>query len=191
LFDLCVGRHLFNRVFAFYEVILPQTHEIVKMKLNARLDLASPLKSLSSYGFDYSDQVFITRRCLRQMAKLEITIKNKSNGIVVAQEEFEISTETAQVFIAKMETLVADLPGHHQIRRLVNAEGGTVVEIEYNRQLPPVVRPTFQELFNQSGGNDVKKTKTSEAPSRHSPHDSGQPNSPPQTSFASAPDASD
>ena len=125
------------------------------------------------------------------MAKLKITITNKSSGMLIAHEEFEITSALAQVFIAKMETLVADLPGHHQSRRLVNAEGGTVVEIEFNRQLPPVVRPTFQELFNQSGGNDVKKTKTSAAPSRHSPYDSGQPNFPPQTTLASAPDVSD
>ena len=125
------------------------------------------------------------------MAKLEITITNKSSGMLMAHEEFEITSELAQVFIAKMETVMAALPGHHQTRRLVNAEGGTVVEIEFNRQLPPVVRPTFQELFNQSGGNDVRKTKTSEAPSHNSPHASGQPNSPPQTTLASAPDASD
>jgi hypothetical protein len=51
------------------------------------------------------------------MAKLEITIKNKSNGIVVAQEEFEISTETAQVFIAKMEAMIVELPGRHRTTR--------------------------------------------------------------------------
>jgi len=88
------------------------------------------------------------------MAKLEITITNKSSGMLIAHEEFEITSELAQEFIAKMETMVAHLPGHYQSRRLVNANGGTVVEIELNRQLPPVVRPTFQELFNQSGGND-------------------------------------
>jgi len=84
------------------------------------------------------------------MAKLEITITNKFSGILVAHEEFEINLEVAQEFIAKMETMVADLPGRYHTRKLVNANGGTVVVIELNPSPPPpAASPTFEELFGR------------------------------------------
>ena len=81
------------------------------------------------------------------MAKLQITIKNRSSGNLVAHEEFELSPEVAQEFISKMELLVADLPGRYHTRKLVNANGGTVVVIELNPSPPPPrACPTFTEL---------------------------------------------
>ena len=84
------------------------------------------------------------------MAKLQIIIKNRSSGNLVAHEEFELSPEVALEFIAKMEMMVVDLPGRHHTRRLLNAQGGTSVEIELNPSPPPpAASPTFEELFGR------------------------------------------
>ena len=92
------------------------------------------------------------------MAKLEITVSNKTSRSLVAHEEFEISLELAQELIQRMEALVADLPGHHRTTRTVRPGGTTVVEIELNRDLPPsIVRPNFEDLFRSGGRADVRR----------------------------------
>ena len=89
------------------------------------------------------------------MAKLEITINCKGSGRPVAHETFEISRELAQEFIAKMEAMIAELPGQHRTSRTVRPDGATVIDIELNRDAtPPVVRPNFEELFRQRRRND-------------------------------------
>ena len=91
------------------------------------------------------------------MATLEITISNKSKGTLVAGEKFEISRELAQELIAKMEAMIAELPGRHRTTRTVRPDGASVVEIELNRAAPPpMVRPNFEELFRQRRRNDPR-----------------------------------
>ena len=91
------------------------------------------------------------------MATLEITISNKSKGTLVAGEKFEISHELAQEFIAKMEAIIAELPGQHRTTHTIRPNGTTVVDIELNRDVsPPVVRPNFEELFRQRRRNDPR-----------------------------------
>ena len=87
------------------------------------------------------------------MATVEITISNKSKDALIVREKFEISRELAQELIAKMETMVADLPGDHQVTRTIS-RGTTVVEIALNRAAPPAITPTFEELF-RSEASDV------------------------------------
>jgi hypothetical protein len=99
------------------------------------------------------------------MAKLEITVSNKTSRSLVAHEQFEISLELAQELIQRMEALVAELPGHHRTTRTVRPGGTTVVEIELNRDLPPPtegaaplrVRPNFEDLFRSGGRADVRR----------------------------------
>ncbi len=81
------------------------------------------------------------------MATVEITISNKSKDALIVREKFEISRGLAQELIAKMETMVADLPGDHQVTRTVS-RGITVVEIALNRMAPLAITPTFEELFS-------------------------------------------
>jgi hypothetical protein len=89
------------------------------------------------------------------MAKLEITVTCKGNDQLVVHETFEISRELAQEFIAKMETMITELPGRHRTSRTVRSDGATVVEIELNREIPPpMVQPNFEELFRQRGRDD-------------------------------------
>jgi len=91
------------------------------------------------------------------MATLEITISNKSKGSLVACEKFEISPELAQELIAKMEAMIAELPGRHRTTRTVRPDGASVVEIELNRDAPPcMVHPNFEELFRQRRRNDPR-----------------------------------
>lgn len=88
------------------------------------------------------------------MAKLEITISRK--GHPVAHETFEISTELAQDLIAKLEVMMAELPGHHRTARTSRPNGATIVEIQLNRDMPsPMVRPNFEELFRQKSQDDA------------------------------------
>ena len=89
------------------------------------------------------------------MATLEITISNKSKGTLVAGEKFELSRELAQELIAKMEAMIAELPGPHRTTRTVRPDGASVVEIEINRAAPPpMVLPNFEELFRQRKKDD-------------------------------------
>ena len=82
------------------------------------------------------------------MAKLQITVRRKGSGRLVAHETFEISSELAQELVAKMEAMIAELPGRHRTTRTVRPDGATLVEIELNRDAPPpMVRPNFEELF--------------------------------------------
>lgn len=91
------------------------------------------------------------------MAKLEITVSRKGNGKLVAHETFEISRELAHEFIAKMEAMIAKLPGQYRTSRTVRPDGATVIDIELNRDAtPPVVRPNFEELFRQRRRNDPR-----------------------------------
>ena len=92
------------------------------------------------------------------MAKLEITVSNKTSRSLVAHEEFEISLELAQELIKRMEAMVAKLPGHHRTTRTVRPDSTTIVEIELNRDLPPpTVQPDFEELFRSGGRADVRR----------------------------------
>lgn len=96
------------------------------------------------------------------MAKLEITVSRKGSGRLVAHETFEISCELAQELIAKMEAMMAELPGQHRTTRTVRPDGASVVEIELNRDTPPPtegaallrVRPNFEELFRRRKNDD-------------------------------------
>ncbi|MCB0190396.1 MAG: hypothetical protein KDJ65_00480 [Anaerolineae bacterium] len=89
------------------------------------------------------------------MAKLEITVSRKGNDRLVAHETFEISPELAQELIAKMEAMMAKLPGRHRITRTVRPDRADVVEIELNRDAPPpMVHPNFEELFRQRKKDD-------------------------------------
>jgi hypothetical protein len=51
------------------------------------------------------------------MAKLQITVRRKGSGRLVAHETFEISRELAQELVAKMEAMIAELPGRHRTTR--------------------------------------------------------------------------
>lgn len=86
------------------------------------------------------------------MATLEITISNKTKGALVAHEKFEISRELAQELVAKMEAMVADLPGCHRVTRTI-AERGTIVEIALNNSTPPPASPSFEALY-RAGEHD-------------------------------------
>lgn len=89
------------------------------------------------------------------MATLEITISNKSKGTLVVCEKYEISRELAQKLIAKMEAMIAELPGQHRTSHTIRPNGTTEVDIELNRDVsPPMVRPNFEELFRQRRRND-------------------------------------
>jgi len=89
------------------------------------------------------------------MAKLEITVSRKGSGRPVAHETFEISPELAQELIAKMEAMIAELPGRHRTTRTIRPDGTSVVEIELNRDaLPPMVHPNFEELFRRRKNDD-------------------------------------
>ena len=89
------------------------------------------------------------------MAKLEITVSRKGSDRLVAHESFEISRELAQELIAKMEAMIAELPGRHRTTRTVRPDGASVVEIELNRAAPPLmVRPNFEELFRRRKKDD-------------------------------------
>lgn len=86
------------------------------------------------------------------MATLEITISNKTKGTLVARERFEISRKLAQELIAKMEAMIADLPGCHRVTRTIT-ERGAVMEITLNRSTPPPASPSFEALY-RGGKND-------------------------------------
>ncbi len=96
------------------------------------------------------------------MAKLEITVSRKGSGRPVAHETFEISLELAQELIAKMEAMIAELPGRHRTTRTIRPDGTSVVEIELNRDAPPPtegaaplrVHPNFEELFRLRKNDD-------------------------------------
>ena len=89
------------------------------------------------------------------MAKLEITVSRKGNGKLVAHETFEISRELAQELIAKMESMIAELPGQHRTNRTVRPDGATIIDIELNRDAPPpVIHPNFEELFRHRRHDD-------------------------------------
>ena len=91
------------------------------------------------------------------MATLEITISNKSKGTLVAGERFDLSRELAQELIAKMEAMIAELPGRHRTTRTVRPDGTSVVDIELNRDAPPpMVHPNFEELFRQRRKDDPR-----------------------------------
>lgn len=89
------------------------------------------------------------------MAKLEITVSRKGSGQLVIHETFEISPELAQELVAKMEAVMAELPGRHRTARTVRPDGASVVEIELNRDAPPpIIRPNFEELFRRRKKDD-------------------------------------
>jgi len=91
------------------------------------------------------------------MAKLEITVSRKGSGRLVAREAFEISRELAQELIAKMEAMIAELPGRHRTTRTVRPNGASVIEIELNRDAPPpMVHPNFEELFRRRKHDDPR-----------------------------------
>lgn len=91
------------------------------------------------------------------MAKLEITVSRKGSGRPVIHETFEISPELAQELVAKMEAMMAGLPGRYRITRTVRPDGASVVEIELNRDAPPLmVHPNFEELFRQRRKDDPR-----------------------------------
>ena len=82
------------------------------------------------------------------MAKLEITVSRKGSGRPVIHETFEISHELAQELIAKMEAMIAELPGSHRTTRTIRPDGASVIKIELNQDAPPpMVHPNFEELF--------------------------------------------
>ena len=82
------------------------------------------------------------------MAKMEITVSRKGSGRLVAHETFEISPDLAREFVAKMEAMIAELPGQHRTTRSIRPDGVSVVDIELNRDAPPpMVHPNFEELF--------------------------------------------
>ena len=91
------------------------------------------------------------------METLQITVSRKGSSRPVVHETIEISRELAQELIAKMETIIAELPGQHRTSRTVRPDGATVIDIELNRDAtPPVVRPNFEELFRQRRRNDPR-----------------------------------
>ena len=91
------------------------------------------------------------------MAKLQITVRRKGSGRLVAHETFEISRELAQELVAKMEAMIAELPGRHRTTRTIRPDGASVVEIELNRDAPrPMVQPNFEELFRQRRHDDPR-----------------------------------
>lgn len=85
------------------------------------------------------------------MATLEITVTGKNGGPPLVQQKFEITEALAQAFIAKLEAMVAGLPGvYGQTTKTVGPDGITVVEIALNKPSPPpAVSPTFEELYSR------------------------------------------
>ena len=88
------------------------------------------------------------------MAKMEITVSRKGSGRLVAHETFEISPDLAREFVAKMEAMIAELPGQHRTTHTIRPDGVSVVDIELNRDAPPMVQPNFEELFRQRKKDD-------------------------------------
>lgn len=93
------------------------------------------------------------------MARLEITITGRQGQRLLFQETFEVDPTLAQQFIDKLAAMVADLPGYHRATRTRN--GVTVFELDLRRP-PPVVSPTFQELYRLSSRKE--KTDVQETP---------------------------
>ena len=91
------------------------------------------------------------------MAKMEITVSRKGSGRLVAHETFEINPDLAREFVAKMEAMIAELPGQHRTNRTVRPDGATIIDIELNRDAPPpIVHPNFEELFRQRRHDDSR-----------------------------------
>jgi hypothetical protein len=83
------------------------------------------------------------------MATLEITIRRQTGGEVVTHQKFELSPALAREFIAKMEAMLADLPGRRQVRRTMQPDGTTIIEFDLHPP-PTVTRPTFAELYRKN-----------------------------------------
>jgi hypothetical protein len=91
------------------------------------------------------------------MAKLQITVRRKGRGRLVAHETFEISRELAQELIAKMEAMIAELSVRHRTTRTIRPDGAGMIEIELNQDVPPpIVHPNFEELFRQRRHDDPR-----------------------------------
>ncbi len=90
------------------------------------------------------------------MAIIEITI-SKNDGPPIEQQKFEIDRELALELLDRIKTMVANSPGRHRMTNRTGQDGATVVEIELNhRPPPPVISPTFEELYGPVGGLSQK-----------------------------------
>lgn len=83
------------------------------------------------------------------VATLEITIRRQTGGEVVTHQKFELSPALARELIAKMEAMLADLPGRTRVSRTVQPDGTTLIEFDLHPP-PPVTRPTFAELYRKN-----------------------------------------
>lgn len=83
------------------------------------------------------------------MALLEITLIGKAGGLPLLHERFELSPDLALELMARLETMLADLPGRHQVIRSRAGGEVTIFEVTLNHR-PPISSPTFQELFGHS-----------------------------------------
>jgi hypothetical protein len=83
------------------------------------------------------------------MALLEITLTGQHGGPPLLHERFELAPDLALELMARLETMLADLPGRHQVIRARAGGDVTIFEVTLNHR-PPVASPTFQELFGGS-----------------------------------------
>jgi hypothetical protein len=138
---------------AFTEAVA-QAQLLIQDVLNGHVPVEQLLNSVCSTDQNViaegEGQHDLSRPEERMMASMEITVTSKNGGPPIVHQKFEIDRELAQEFIDKLEAMVADLPGKHQTTKTVGQEGLTVVEIELNKPSPPpVVSPTFEELYSQ------------------------------------------
>ena len=68
------------------------------------------------------------------MATLQITVSRKGSSRPVVHETIEISRELAQELIAKMEAMIAELPGRHRTTRTIVT--GTIICRKRHDMLP-------------------------------------------------------
>ncbi len=89
------------------------------------------------------------------MAKLDVKI-TRPDGETLVDQQFEITPKLAEEFIEKMKDMVAGLPvgRRRRISESTRPDGTRIIEIDIEKGPPPVISPTFQELFQIEGSSD-------------------------------------
>ena len=86
------------------------------------------------------------------MATLEITVSNKTTGGVKLHEIFEMDNDTARLFMAQLEKMLADFEKPIRVVKTVTPGGVTTIDIMTHPypSPPPIISPSFEERYRRA-----------------------------------------
>lgn len=82
------------------------------------------------------------------MAILEFTFFNEKTGRINLQESFELDEDTARLFLARLEKMLADFEKPLRVVKTLTHGGITTLDIYPTP--PPIRQPTFEERYRRA-----------------------------------------